>query len=160
MYKLCAVAMGNRHDTILIINANRAPWATCEDTIQMCEQIDTLATRFERITVTNDFNLLKKRRTATGIIHDNLVEEALRQLLTEHGLIKTAVALTKQSALLDIVFVTNNFSNNTITNIPTVANPDHKAQLATFKLPAISCNKKSVSFVQHENVAKVLSQID
>ena len=108
----------------------------------MCEQIDTLETHFERIIVTGDFNLPKMQWTATGIIHDNLVEEALRKLLNEHGLIQTAVAPTKQSALLDLVFVTNHFSCNTFINIPPIANSGHEEQLFTFKLPVISSSKK------------------
>ena len=98
--------------------------------------------------------------TATGIIGDNLIEEALRQLLTEHGLIQTAVVPTRLSAFLDFVFVTNHFNSSTITNIPPVANSDHETQLFMFKLSAISCRKKTVTFVQNENVAKLLSQID
>ena len=41
--------------------------------------------------------------------------------------IQTAVALARQSVLLDLVFVTNHFDNSTITNIPPVANSDHEA---------------------------------
>ena len=67
------------------------------------------------------------------------------------------MARTRQSALLDLVFVTNHFSSSTTTNFPPVANADHEAQLFTFKLPAISCSKKTViSVQQHENVAKQL----
>ena len=131
----------NWRNIFLIINAYKAPWATFEDTLQTCEQIGTPATRFERIIVTGDFNLPKMQWTATGIIHDNLVEEALRQLLIEHGLIQTAVAPTRQSVLLDHVFVINHFKSSTITNILPIANSDNKAQLFAYKLPAISCSK-------------------
>ena len=58
-YNLCAAAIGNWRNTMSIVSAYRAPWASREDTIQICEQIDTLAMRFERIIVTGDFNLPK-----------------------------------------------------------------------------------------------------
>ena len=56
------------------------------------------------------------------------------------------------------VFVTNYFNSSIISNIPPVANSDREAQLFTFKPPAKSCSKKTVIFMQHDNVAKLLSQ--
>ena len=46
-YNLCGAAIENRRNIFLIINAYRASWAIFEDTLQMCEKIDTLVTRFE-----------------------------------------------------------------------------------------------------------------
>ena len=92
-YNLCAAAIGNRRNTALIFNAFRAPWATCEDTLQMCEQIDTIAKGFERIIVSSDFNLPKMQWTATKIVHENQIEEAFRQSLTQHSLYKQRSSL-------------------------------------------------------------------
>ena len=159
-YNLCAATVGHRNSKTLIVSAYKAPWTTYENTTEMCDRIDNLATRFERIIVAGDFNFPSIQWNALGTIGSSPAEEGLLQLLAAHGLLQLADRPTRQSALLDLVCATHHFSYGRITNILPVASSDHDEQLFSFKMPAGSNHGKTIRTVQYDDVANILSQVN
>ena len=59
-YNICAVLLGLALRKLLLVAVYRSPRASYEDTKMLCNHLDRLALRLERIVIMGDFNLPEK----------------------------------------------------------------------------------------------------
>ena len=97
-FNICVTSFGHRLDKVLVMSVYRAPWATRDDTKEMCDYTDRLAVCFHKIIITGDFNFPNMYWAAKGAVHDDLTEVIFRHLLAEHGLTQLEIQPTWQSA--------------------------------------------------------------
>ena len=151
-YNMCAVTIGSAQDKSLVIAVYRAPRATQEDTQKLRDHTDQIAVRFNKIILVGDFNFSKMQWCANDVHSDTATELLLRLTLPERGLTEMATLPTRQSALLDLVFVTSHFFNINAQNMPPIANFDHNAQLFTFQVQITATFHNTVPIIQYDRV--------
>jgi hypothetical protein len=149
-FNCCAVLVGRGAKQTLITCVYRAPWAVLSDMKVMFNELDSILVKYNRIVVAGDFNL--KSCTAGAVeIFDNLI--------MEHNLSLIASQPTRGDALLDLVYVTPDFINSNISDLPPIARSDHSAQLIELPISSVS-DVKQRKVVDAKQLGLLLGQLD
>ena len=145
-----------------MISVYRAPWSSVADMKELCILLDGLASRFDRVVITGDFNLphMCWSSTIDCSRSDSSAEDLLRRLCDEHDLLQIASLPTRKTSLLDLIFVSSKFTSYEVNNIPPFANSDHCGQLLKLVVPSLKRQLRLHSVVQFDDVAAIVSHID
>ena len=96
------------------------------------------------IIIADNFNFPKMQWRVNDVHSDTAIE---RVTLTEHELTQMATLPTRQSALLDLIFVTSHFSIINVQNMPPIANSIHDTRLFTFQVQINTTPHKTVPII-------------
>ena len=89
------------------------------DTKDMCKSIDALNKKHNRIVITGDFNL--SYLDASGKLK---LCDLVRILANELHLNQIATSLTREGALLNLIFTSPHFAGSNVTEVPPIAGSD------------------------------------
>ena len=143
----------------LLLSVYRPDWATSANTKEMCDYIDTIASRYKSIIIAGDFNL-PGMKWANLSQPDSGNESRLRHLISEHHLQQVVKQPTRDSAILDLIFVSQSLSYNDVEHLPPIAGSDHDAQLLNFHLPCTAQHASLHRHVNYDQLRCLLSQVD
>jgi hypothetical protein len=157
-FNVCAVTIGNRRAGVTVVVGYRAPWATYDDTKSLFNLIDAIITRCtERVIITGDFNLPHIDWCAAAPASSGRNESLLTLFAREHGLVQLARMPTRESALLDLIFVTSNLCDCRVEDLPPVAESDHNSQLLHVPHVLAPSSKRWKTVISYEQLANVLN---
>ena len=127
-FNVCAISLGCQRTKSVIVVVYRAPWADYGDTKALLVHKENICARStEQLIIVGDFNLPSMVCSNDGPSGDSPTESLLRRFMSEHMLTQLAYEPTRQSALLDLIFVSPGLAKSCITNLPPVSNSDHSA---------------------------------
>ena len=112
---VCAITIGCKDGTLLIVSVYRSPEATYEDTKRFCTSLDQVIVKFNKLLIVGDFNPLCWPRAFKLISH----------LATEHNLIQLVTFPTRKQSILDLVYVSHHYYNAIVEDIPAPPLPPH-----------------------------------
>ena len=98
--------------------------------------------------------------SVNGIHSNTATEQLLCLTLAEYRLTQIATLPIRQSALLDLVFVTINFSIINAQNMPLIANSDQDTQLFKFQVYITVTLHNTVSIIHYDRVSNILNSTD
>ena len=116
----------------------------------MCNELDSILIKFNRVIVTGDFNL---KSCTVGSV------EMFDDFAIEHNLSLDASQPTRGDALRNLVYIPPKFISCTVSDPPPIAGSDHSAQLLELPISIIS-NVKQRKVVDVEQLGLLLSQFD
>ena len=144
----------------LLLSVNRALWASACDTADMCNTIDHLAYRFNHIIMAGDFNFPNLKWLDTSA-NDDLPDEALlRQFVAEHHLNQIVTQPTPDAVIIDLIFISDTLNNNTVKQLPAIADSDHNALQVHIQLPLASSKTRFRRYVDYDKLKQVFSQVN
>ena len=160
-YSICAVLLGSALCKLLLVAVYRSLRALYEDTKMLCNHLDRIALRHERIVVMGDFNLPEMKWSVSNCGDtDSSVEYLMRQFIIEHNLIQIAYEPTRSDNLLDLIFVSSCFPSYEIETISPIGSSDHAAQI--LKIPALctSSYRDFRSVIHCKRVTEIIGQVN
>ena len=104
-YNICAISIGNGANKLLAVAVYRAPWASCDDTESMCDELDRLIIQFDNAVIVGDFNLPKLSWSDTNTTQLHGAENVFSNIVLELNLTQVANQATRDNALLDLLLV-------------------------------------------------------
>ena len=151
-FNVCAVVIGSGSRQILITAVYRAPWASSSDNESFSAALDTLLLKYTHTVVVGDFNIPNLLTPCGRAIAGHLE--------LEHGLLQLATSPTRDTALLDLVFVSNHFANGSVTNIPPIGESDHNAQLITLPAHPPEARRRMHRVIDYQHLLLELSGVN
>ena len=104
-YNIYAVLLGSALCKLLLVAVYRSPRASYEDTKVLCNHLDRIALRHERIIIMGDFNLPEMKWSVSNCGYTDFnVEYLMRQFIVEHNFIQIACEPTRRDNFLDLIF--------------------------------------------------------
>ena len=129
---VCAISLGCKRTKFVIVVVYRAPWTKNGDTEALFAHLENICARnSEQLIIVGDFNLPSMIWSNVSPSTNSPTESLLRRFISEHMLTQVAYEPTRQSALLDLIFVSPALTKSCITNLPPVPGSDHSAQMLT-----------------------------
>ena len=110
-YNICAVSVGRCNSKTLIVVVYRAPWATVDDTENMCNQLEHIIIKHNKTVIVGDFNV-PGAQWSPGSTMISGPCGLLQQFACDHDLTKIARQPTRHSSLLDLVFVSSHYTKH------------------------------------------------
>ena len=84
----------------------------------MCDFMEKLACRLNKVIIAGDFNFSSMRWHNTHTANDPPDERTLRHLLTEHNLFRFVTQPIRNTAVLDLVFLSQSLNNSDVEQLP------------------------------------------
>ncbi len=156
LYNICAVAVGSGPHQVLIAAVYRSPRASLSDSKDLRAALDSLLLRHRNIVVVGDFNVSTQSDASSSSTSHVIVDH----LVLEHDLRQLASAPTRGAALLDLVFVSHNFSGSTVAALPPVAGSDHDAQLISLPVRPPATQHRIFRATDYQRLRGTLSGVD
>ena len=149
-FNICAASIGSGTSHSVIVCVYRPPWAKLSDTKDLCQALDNIAIKHERVIIVGDFN---PKTCSAGAL------EMIQNLAEQHSLSQIARAQTRGSALLDLVYVSMQLINCVVSDFTPIAGSNHSAQLV--RLPTTGeVGMKLRKVVNYELLELLLSHIE
>jgi endonuclease/exonuclease/phosphatase family metal-dependent hydrolase len=101
-----------------------------DDSKDMCNQLERIIIKHVKIVIVGDFNMPSAQWSSTSAATSGPCG-LLQQLASGHDLAQIACQPTRESSLLDLIFVSSHFVNSCITNLAPVGDSDHARSYCT-----------------------------
>jgi hypothetical protein len=108
----------------------------------------------------SDFNLPGVQWSADSTPDKGASAQHIHNLAASYDLTQIAIEPTRGHALLDLIFVSQQFVNCNVTTLPPLADSDHCAQILHIPFATNSSAGKMTSKVDHALLCKLLQQTD
>ena len=127
----------------------------------LCNHLDRIALRHERIAVMGDFNLPVMKWSVSNYGYtDSSVEYLMRQFIVEHNFIQIAYEPTKSDNLLDLIFVSSCFPSYEIETISLIGSSDHATQILKIPVLCTSSYRDFRLVIHFKRVAEIICQVN
>ena len=158
-YNICAVSVGRRNSKTLIVVVYRAPWATVDDTENMCNQLEHIIIKHNKTVIVGDFNV-PGAQWSPGWTMISGPCGLLQQFACDHDLTQIARQPTRHSSLLDLVFVLSHYTQSTITDLAPIGDSDHSRQLLHLPITSTVSNTNMSTVVDYDMLSSLLQTVD